>query len=187
MEELILASGSPRRKELLTLAGIPFTIETAEVEETFEASWTPAEVVLHLSALKARAVSARHPGRTVLGADTIVALDGEILGKPADREDAFRMLRTLSGRTHEVYTGVCITDGTKEDRFFERTEVTFFDLTDEEIRAYVATGEPLDKAGAYGIQGRGIVLVKSVTGDFPNVIGLPVGVVKKRLASGFFH
>ena len=181
MKSLILASKSPRRKELLTLAGVRFTVETADVEETYPDGLRPAEIVKHLSRIKAEAVFGKHPEETVLGADTIVALDGEILGKPKDAEDAVRMLRELSGKTHDVFTGVTILCGKAKKTFAERTAVTFYDLTEEEILSYVSTGEPLDKAGAYGIQGKGVTLVKRISGDYSNVVGLPVSRVVRVL------
>ena len=132
MKPLILASKSPRRKELLTRAGIDFTVETAEVEEHFDPAASPGEIVMHLSEIKADAVFQKHPETIVLGSDTIVVLDGRILGKPKDVPDAVRMLTLLSGRTHEVYTGVTILSGEKKEQFFECTRVTFFPLTEEE-------------------------------------------------------
>lgn len=181
MKELILASKSPRRKELLSMAGVAYTVETAEVEEKYPDDLTPPEIVQYLAGIKAEAVFSKHPDRVVLGADTIVVLDGQILGKPKDKEDAVRMLTLLSGRTHEVYTGVAILSGEREKHFYERTEVTFYKLGEEEIRAYVETGEPLDKAGSYGIQGRGLVFIRCLNGDYATVVGLPVGRVVREL------
>ena len=186
MEPIILASKSPRRRELLELAGVPFSVETEDVEETFDPGLLPAEIVRHLSRIKAEAVFKKHPAKTVLGADTIVVLDGGILGKPKDEEEAVRMLQALSGKTHEVFTGVTILSGKTEYSFAERTAVTFYELSEEEIRTYVSTGEPLDKAGAYGIQGRGVTLVRSIEGDYPNVVGLPVAKVVRALRDPSF-
>ena len=121
------------------------------------------------------------PEDTVISADTIVVLDGKILGKPKDEEDAFRMLSSLSGRTHEVFTGVCVLHSGRRLIFAERTEVSFFPLSEDEIRAYIATGEPADKAGAYGIQGKGCTLVKAISGDYNNVVGLPVAGLNRLL------
>ncbi|MBR4767475.1 MAG: septum formation inhibitor Maf [Lachnospiraceae bacterium] len=179
MKELVLASNSPRRKELLERLGFRFTVKTAGVRETYDPGWEPGKIVEHLAFIKADAVFRQCPDAVVLGADTIVVLDGEILGKPKDREDAFRMLKELSGRTHDVYTGVAILSEEEKTCFFERTGVTFFDLSDEEIRSYIATGEPMDKAGAYGIQGCGMSLVKKIDGDYYTVVGLPAARVAR--------
>ncbi len=178
---LILASGSPRRRELLGCITNEFKICVSGAEEAVPAGLTPAETVEALAKLKGEAVFAEHPEDTVIAADTVVIVDGELLGKPASPEDACAMLRRLSGRTHEVYTGVYIARPGRVSVFHDRTEVTFYPLTDEEIRAYVATGEPFDKAGAYGIQGRGALLVKGIRGDFYNVMGFPVARVARAL------
>ena len=178
---LILASGSPRRRELLGLITNDFTVCVSGAEEHVDPALTPAETVLALARLKGEDVAGTHPDGTVIAADTVVALDGVILGKPADAEDAFRMLRFLSGKTHAVYTGVYIAKGGREACFYEETEVTFYELTDEEIRDYIATGEPADKAGAYGIQGKGALLVKGIKGDYFNVVGFPVAAVSRAL------
>ena len=129
---------------------------------------------MSLAAQKARAVAAEQKNKTVIGADTVVVLGGRILGKPKNRQDATEMLTALSGRTHEVYTGVCIVNAEKEKGFYECTKVKFCKLTEEQISSYVATGEPMDKAGGYGIQGRGCVLVEGIEGDYFNVVGFPV-------------
>lgn len=171
---MILASASPRRKELLALAGFDFQIETAAVEETYDPTLPPEQIVMHLAAVKSAPVAARHPDETVIGADTVVVLDEAILGKPHSTDEAKAMLRRLSGRVHQVYTGVCLRRGEKVVRFAACTLVHFKVLTEEEIAAYVATGEPMDKAGAYGVQGRGCVLVEGIEGDYFNVVGLPV-------------
>ncbi len=178
---LILASGSPRRRELLGLITNDFTVCVSGAEEHTDPGLTPAETVLALARLKGEDVAKTHPDDTVIAADTVVALDGEILGKPADAEDAARMLRFLSGRTHEVFTGVYIARGGREAHFYEKTGVTFYELSEEEIAAYVATGEPADKAGAYGIQGKGALLVKGIEGDYFNVVGFPVAAVSRAL------
>ena len=178
---LILASGSPRRRELLGLITNDFTVCVSGAEEHTDPALSPAETVLALARLKGADVAKTHPDDTVIAADTVVALDGEILGKPADAADAARMLRFLSGRTHQVYTGVYLVCGGREAHFYEETEVTFYDLSDEEIAAYVATGEPADKAGAYGIQGKGSLLVKGIRGDYFNVVGFPVAAVSRAL------
>lgn len=180
MERLVLASCSPRRSELLTLAGIPFETASPDVDETCS---LPAEkAVAVLSARKAKAVGVFFPGRYVLAADTLVALDGISLGKPSDGKEAERMLRTLSGRTHQVYTGVSVLSPSGE-LFTEadRSDVTFCDLTDEEIRAYVCSGEPMDKAGAYAVQGHASLWITRLEGNFTSVIGLPLYLVRKLL------
>ena len=177
MGKLILASASPRRRELLSLTGLPFTVMAGNGEEIISTE-DPARAVSELSRQKAEAVLLRaEDGDTVIGADTVVALEGRILGKPADEADAFRMLRMLQGRDHAVYTGVTIlkkNSGTAPVTFAERTAVHVLPMSDEEIRAYIATGEPMDMAGAYGIQGRFAVYVAGIEGDYQNVVGLPV-------------
>jgi len=178
---LILASASPRRKEIMQTAGLIFSIHVSDTDETLPDGIAASEAVTELSYRKALAVAKTHPDDTVIGADTVVTLDGKILGKPANTDDAKNMLRTLSGRTHKVFTGVCIIKGDCVNKFFEETDVTFFDLTDEEINAYVETNEPMDKAGAYGIQGKGCTLVKGICGDYFNVVGLPVARLVKEL------
>ena len=190
---IILASGSPRRRELMQQIGLDFEVQVSEVEENVT-STVPAEVVQELSRQKAEAVAGsildREGGKEdslVLGADTIVACDGRILGKPRDEADAVRMLTMLSGRAHEVYTGVTFVyadpvDGSrKEHTFYECTKVHFAPMSAEEIAEYVATGDPLDKAGAYGIQGFCARYITGIEGDYNNVVGLPVGRVYQEL------
>ena len=185
---MILASQSPRRIELLREAGFAFTVEPADIDEAPLPGENPFQLVERLARAKCAAVAGERAalGETVLAADTIVALDGEFLGKPADEADARRMLRELSGRTHQVATGVCIMRGPADaapTAFVDVTDVTFFELNAAEIEAYVASGEPLDKAGAYGIQGTGgRLLVRSIHGDFYNVVGLPIARVVRALA-----
>ena len=181
--KLILASASPRRKELLRCITEDFTVRVSHAEETVPDGLTPEETVRYLSALKANAVCHGDPEETIVASDTIVVIDGKILGKPRSEEEAAAMLRTLSGRTHTVFTGVCVKTASQERVFAERTEVTFYPLTEAEIKAYVATGEPMDKAGAYGIQGKGSLLVKKIDGDFYNVMGLPVAALSRALQS----
>lgn len=176
---IILASQSPRRKELLKLCGFEFEIKPASVDEALPDGMSPQEAVCYLSSIKAEAL--RDNDNIIIGADTVVALDGVILGKPADDEDAFNMLKRLSGKAHSVYTGVTVIKNERKETFFEETRVEFYPLTDEEIRAYIATGEPADKAGAYGIQGFGGLIVKRIEGDFNNVVGLPVASLSRRL------
>jgi septum formation protein len=170
--KLVLASASPRRRQLLQTARIPFTARPAEIDEQPIPNESPAAYVSRLAEAKARA--SWQPGELALGADTVVTLDGLLLGKPRDAADARRMLRLLSGRTHQVLTGVCLFDGTLSRAAVETTAVEFLDLTDEEIEAYVAGGEPLDKAGAYGIQGEASKFVQRIDGCYFNVMGLPL-------------
>lgn len=182
----ILASASPRRKELLAEVIREFSILPSQADEVVQGNPTPREFVEALALQKAQEVADRVEarGKAVLGADTVVALDGEVLGKPKDEEDAFRMLTALSGRTHEVYTGVCMLypaedGGRKKAVAADCTKVTFLPLTKEQIREYIATGSPMDKAGAYGIQDGG--LVQKIEGSFSNVVGLPVELCKEML------
>lgn len=181
MAEIILASASPRRKELLETAGISFTVKVADVEEVIEKNMSADKVVMSLALQKASAVAKDNPDAVVIGADTVVVLDGEILGKPKSEENAVELLMMLSGRVHTVYTGVAIIEGEKVKNFCEATQVEFHPLEKKEIEAYVATKEPMDKAGAYGIQGRGCVLIKKINGDYFNVVGLPVSAVYREL------
>ena len=171
---IILASGSPRRKELLKLAGLEnFIVAPTEVDETIEEGATPDEVVRRLSQRKA--AGADFPScDIVIAADTVVCIDDRILGKPRDENEAVEMLMQLSGRTHIVYTGVTLRRGSKYLTEVERTSVRFRELDDKEIHAYVKTGEPMDKAGAYGIQGRGCTFAEYLEGDYFNVMGLPM-------------
>ncbi len=177
---LYLASASPRRRDLLTLAGFRFTVEPAQINETLSGD-DPACLVQNLALKKARAVAARHPDDIVLAADTVVALDNHILGKPQDKAHAAQMLRMLSGRVHQVYTGYCILKQNRCEIGVCRTGVEFYPLSETDIESYIATGEPLDKAGGYGIQGLGALLVRGINGDFYNVVGLPVGEISRLL------
>jgi len=181
MSSIILASKSPRRQELLHHITDNFEVIVSEAEETLPQGIKPEEAPVYLSRVKAQAVAEEHPGRVVVGADTVVILDGEVLGKPRDKDDALRMLRALSGKIHTVVTGCTILSGRQTASFADTTSVEFYPLTDREIEEYIATGEPFDKAGAYGIQGKGSVLVKRIEGDFFNVMGLPVGRLKREL------
>ncbi len=174
MSRLVLASASPRRRELMSLAGFDFEVITADVDEVLDPSLSPRELVMSLSFQKASAVAELNPDATVIGADTVVVLGGKVLGKPHSEGEAVQMLRDLSGNTHEVYTGVCLIRGDKVHKFYECTKVTFWPLEDELIADYVASKDPMDKAGAYGIQGNGCVLVKGIEGDYFNVVGFPV-------------
>lgn len=185
-QTLILASSSPRRKELLEDLQIPFEVRTSNVEETFLESLSPEEVVMDLAKRKAQAVNLNKPTELILGADTIVYSNKAILGKPSSREEAFQMIRQLSGTSHSVYTGVAIVADGQCTTFFEKTDVLFWELTDEEINSYLDTGEPFDKAGAYGIQGVGRILVKEIHGDYFTVVGLPISrTVRELKAEGF--
>lgn len=183
-EDIILGSGSPRRLELLQLVADSFEVDKSTGEEIIS-STVPSDVVLELAQQKAMEVAMRHEGKLVIGADTVVALDTEILGKPKDEEDACRMLSMLQGKVHQVYTGVCLLkkDGEQiiTDCFYECTDVHVASMTAEEIAAYVATGEPMDKAGAYGIQGLFAPYISGIEGDYYNVVGLPVHALYQHL------
>lgn len=179
--KIILASASPRRKELLTLAGIEYDVVVSQCEEILPDGITPDKAVEELARQKAEDVFSRNSDAMVIAADTVVALGNTILGKPKDEADAFNMLSSLSGRRHTVFTGVCIKTKEKTDIFHVATEVEFYDLTEKEIRDYIATKEPMDKAGAYGIQGKGFVLVKGIHGDYFNVVGLPLAETVRHL------
>lgn len=181
MQNLILASSSPRRKELLAILQIPFEVKASDVDETFHSELAPHEVVINLAERKAKHVSKKDSSSIVIGADTIVVAAGEILGKPSNPTEAFEMLRKLSDSTHSVYTGVAIVSAARTTTFYEKTDVTFWELTDEEIHSYISTGEPFDKAGSYGIQGFGSTLVKRISGDYFTVVGLPVARLVREL------
>lgn len=181
--DVILASSSPRRRELLEHAGLRFSVVHAVAEELHDAAMPPSALCEENASRKAREVAASHPAAVVIGADTLVFLDGAPLGKPADLEDARAMLRRLSGRSHTVCTGVCvIRPGGCERCFHEITVVTFRHLTEEEIGRYVALANPLDKAGAYGIQEHGDLIIEGIRGAYDNVMGLPVAAVLAELA-----
>ena len=171
---LILASGSPRRRQLLERIGVSFAVLPADVDETPLAGEDPVAYASRVARDKALEVAASHPGRLVLGADTVVEVDQEILGKPASADSAASMLRRLSGRSHVVHTALAIVIGDTAHEVVDTAQVQFTDLTEEIIRWYVATGEPMDKAGAYAIQGLGGLLVTGVEGSPNTVIGLPV-------------
>ena len=184
LPRLILASTSPRRRELLGLLGLPFEVIASRYDEekVDPTGRTPPEYVMHLARGKAEEVAGRTEGDAlIIGADTTVVLDGQFLNKPQDAADAERMLRALSGRTHEVYTGLCLMCGSISATHFARTEVVFDTLTDAAIAAYVATGEPLDKAGAYGIQGKALSFIPEIHGDYFNVVGLPLFLLCRML------
>ena len=172
---IVLASASPRRRRLLEKAGLVFEVVISSVEEIHDAALAPAVLCEHNATLKAQAVAAMRPEATVIGSDTLVFLDGEPLGKPVDLDAAYAMLRRLAGRTHQVCTGVCVVfPGGACQVFHELTEVTFLPLDDAAIRTYCTLVNPLDKAGAYGIQQHGARIIAGISGNFDNVMGLPV-------------
>lgn len=184
-KEIILASASPRRKELLAQIGISFTVQVSSVEEVITKT-APEEIVMELSAQKAKDVKKNtEEDCIVIGADTIVAYsDGTqtlVLGKPKSEEEAFRMLKLLQGNTHQVYTGVSLCFKEQTHTFYEKTQVQVYPMNEEQIWEYIKTGEPMDKAGAYGIQGRFAAFIKGIEGDYNNVVGLPVGRVYQEL------
>lgn len=180
--KVVLASASPRRKELLSLIFNEYDIRPADCDETLPEGIKAQEAVEYLSLIKNKAtVEICHEKSLVISADTVVAVEGEILGKPQDKEDARRMISLLSGREHQVFTGVTLSLNGKFKTFSEKTDVVFYKLTDKEIEDYISTDEPYDKAGAYGIQGKAGLLVKSVNGDYYNVVGLPVARLKREI------
>lgn len=179
METIILASQSPRRRELLSLYGVSFEVDPSQADED-HVEGTGAERVKKLAQLKCDEVAQRHPGRFVLAADTLVCVDDEVLGKPKDEADAARMLWLLSGRAHEVHTGVCLR--LPDGRMLcdvDTTKVHFMEMTEDLIRRYIATREPMDKAGAYGIQGVAGIFISHIEGSASNVIGLPLGLLTR--------
>jgi len=183
MAPLILASASPRRKQLLEWAEVPFEIIVANTDESFPPHLHPKEVAVHIAQQNAYAVNQKNGSeRTIIAADTIVVLDGDVIGKPKDREDAVAILSRLSGNVHQVITGVCILHAGGEEAFADTTEVAFHPLTNEQLQFYVDKYQPYDKAGAYAIQEWiGVVGIKSIRGDFYNVMGLPVSRVVQAL------
>ena len=182
-KNIILASNSPRRKQLLKMAGIRFTVLPSDVPEMVPEFVTDDKRAQFLAELKASYTSVFHPKDIIIGADTTVICEGRLMGKPATREEAKEMLRFLSGKVHTVYTGVCLIWSDEEDAecFSSETKVEFYPLTEKQIEEYVASGEPMDKAGAYGIQGLGSTLVKRIEGDYYTVVGLPIAEVVRRL------
>ncbi|MFY9179231.1 MAG: Maf family protein [Venatoribacter sp.] len=181
--KLVLASSSPRRQELLNQIGVEFSVQVQAVDEAPLPNELPQDYVARLALNKAQAVAVHNPGLIVLGADTTVVLDGHIITKPCDKQDAKAILARLSGRTHEVLTAVALVSDTRFDVEVVSTEVTFQVLTDELIQCYVNTNEPMDKAGAYGIQGFGAVLVAKLVGSYSNVVGLPLAETARLLGS----
>ena len=185
---IILASQSPRRKELLGLFHLPFEIRVADIDETMDPEKSPYDEVARVSRAKAQAIP-REEGDVVIAADTIVVCGGHVLGKPRDEADAVRMLSQLSGRDHQVMTGMTVIRGEKSISCTEVTDIHFRTLSEKEIRNYVATGEPMDKAGSYGIQGGAALFAEKMVGDYYNVMGLPVcrlGMILKEIAPELF-
>lgn len=183
LPRVILASQSPRRTELLRQIGIAHEVRPADIDESYLPGEAPAAHAERLATEKAATIAAAEPMAVVIGADTIVVLDGEVLGKPRDRDDARRMLRRLGGRVHTVHTAVAVAAGGRTVSGVESVEVSFRPLSDEQVEAYVATGEPADKAGAYGIQGFGATLVARIDGDYFAVMGLALGRLVELLAA----
>lgn len=179
--KLVLASTSPRRKEILKGIGLEFEAVGSDVDENIGEELLPRELVTRLAAMKALKILELYPDAVVLGADTVVSIGGKILGKPADEKDAKSMLLALSGKTHEVFSGVAILSAGRREIFAETTFVTFYTLDEETVDRYIQTGEPFDKAGAYGIQGLGSLLVSGIRGDYFNVMGLPVSKTARSL------
>ncbi|MBO8462928.1 MAG: septum formation inhibitor Maf [Firmicutes bacterium] len=182
---VILASGSPRRREILEQVGIAHTVMVSEIDERITKS-KPEQVVMELATQKSEDVASKVTEGVVIGADTVVAFDGNILGKPKSEEDAFLMLKTLSGCTHSVFTGVCMIlkkDGATVDKsiFYEETKVMMCEMTKEEIEDYIVGKEPMDKAGAYGIQGEAGMFIERIDGDYYNVVGLPIAKVVQEM------
>lgn len=177
----ILASQSPRRRELLSMLGLEFEIITADIDETMDETVSVEMAVAEISRKKAEAVGKNNPGRLIVSADTIVTVEGKILGKPHSEEEAKAMLQSLSGRSHTVMTAFCLYCDGEAETHVEKTDVVFKPLSDEEIEAYIATGSPMDKAGGYGIQDGAAVFVEALRGDYYNVMGLPLCALVKRL------
>jgi len=180
-KQYILASKSPRRMELLKILDIDFTVIPSDIDEIINTNFTNEAVVMDIALKKAEDISSLNPDRYVLGFDTLVILDGVPLGKPIDKEDAIRMLKLLSGRTHTVLTGCAIVNNIYRDTFYSSVDVTFYDMSEEEIIEYAETKEPLDKAGAYGIQAYGARYIKEVKGDYFTIVGLPIAKLYKKL------
>ena len=178
---LVLASASPRRRELLTQAGLAFEVHAAHIDESRHPNEPPANYVQRLALEKAQAIHTLHPDATVLGADTTVVLDSAIMNKPTSLADAERMLRALSGRTHQVYTGIAVVTASTQRVQLETTHVTFSEISEEDLAFYLASGDPLDKAGAYGIQGFAARWIPRIEGDYFNVVGLPIAATVRLL------
>jgi septum formation protein len=183
IDMIILASKSPRREQLLKEAGIEFIICPSDVDEEIDLNMSPKAIVMELAKQKAQAVFLKYPNDTIVGADTIVVLENQILGKPMDQEDAYRMLKILSGKTHQVFTGVTIIAKEKTESFISESLVTMKPFSHENIKKYVESLEPMDKAGAYAIQGLGSQLVEKYEGDFYTIMGLPIFELIAKLKS----
>ncbi len=175
MHPVILASASPRRREICDLLGLTYTVEPAQTELPMDSSVSLEEAVLRVARAKAEEIAAKHPNAVVIGADTVVAIGETVLGKPKTEEHAKEMLRSLSDHEHRVITAVWICDGEQSEGFADSATVRFMPITEEEIAEYVASGEPMDKAGAYAIQGKGMRFIRGINGDFYTVMGLPSG------------
>lgn len=181
-KKIILASASPRRKELIALVASDVQVRPADCDEALPFGIGARDAVEYLSKIKNQAARTKcHSDEVIISADTVVAVDDMILGKPCDKEDARRMITLLSGRSHQVYTGVTLSLGEKSVTFSEKTDVEFYPLTDDEIEEYISGSEPYDKAGAYAIQGKASLLIKGISGDYFNVVGLPVARLNKEL------
>jgi septum formation protein len=183
IDMIILASKSPRREQLLREAGIKFIICPSDVDEDIDLNMSPEAIVMELAKQKAQAVFLKYPNDIIIGADTIVVLGNQILGKPKDQEDAYHMLKTLSGKTHQVFTGVTIISKEKTESFLSESQVTMKPFSHENIKKYVESLEPMDKAGAYAIQGLGSQLVEKYEGDFYTIMGLPIFELLTKLKS----
>ena len=181
--KLILASGSPRRKELLSLITDDFTVSPGHFDESLVHEKTPAMLAERLAREKCLEAARRNGDAVVIGSDTVVEADGRVFGKPADEEDARRMIRTLSGKTHFVHTGVCICGGGRTESFADTCRVTFFEIDPEDIERYIRTAEPYDKAGAYAIQGHAALWIDRIEGDYYTIMGLPVSRTSRLLKS----
>ncbi|HUD04551.1 MAG TPA: Maf family protein [Patescibacteria group bacterium] len=181
MKKIILASKSPRRKKILEQVGLNFEVMVSDFDETKIKFKTPQEMVEKLSLAKAKLIAKKNPGAIIIGADTTVIFKKEIIGKPKSKADAFRILRLLSGNTHEIVTGFTVIKGSKSITKHVISKVKFKKLSNAEIKAYVATGEPMDKAGGYGIQEKGGLFMENITGDYFNVVGLPIFAVAQAL------
>ncbi len=183
MSNIVLASSSPRRKQLLQMCGLDFDVIASKCDESIKSKLSAREVVTELSQAKAVDIFEKvEKNKIIIAADTVVSLNDNIFTKPNSEQDSYNMLTSLSGKTHQVYTGVCLAKNKKIIKsFYCKTDVSFYKLSDEEILAYIATGEPCDKAGSYAIQGIGAALVKEIYGDYYNVVGLPIARVIREL------
>ncbi len=179
--KIVLASQSPSRKLLFDRAGISVEVVVSGADESVPADFTPAEMVKELAKRKAEAVLHLCEGKLIIAADSIVSIDNKVLGKPKSLEKAREMIAYLSGKTHKIFTGVCIMYGGRQENFCSVTDVTFYALTDAEIDEYIKTGESMGKAGSYGIEGKGIMLIERINGDYSNIVGLPMAETLRRI------